>query len=218
MKRYLELVPSILTKNSDEVYEKIDFLSAIPEVTTAQIDFADGKFVPNELVNPRALRKFDTRLKLEAHLMTQAPAHYFESLAHLGFRTVFIHYESFRSKEEVGAALQNARHAGLSSGLAVSPSTGVEVFDWLEGVYDEALVMGANPGLQGQAFIPETTERVQILRGKHPDVIIEVDGGVKLENVGSLVAHGANKLNVGSGIWQTPNPEKTIRELIAKLK
>jgi len=80
------------------------------------------------------------------------------------------------------------------------------------------LVMGVNPGLQGQAFIPETMERVQVLRGKHADVIIEVDGGVKLENVGSLVAHGANKLNVGSGIWQTPNPEKTIRELIAKLK
>ncbi|KKW22099.1 MAG: Ribulose-phosphate 3-epimerase [Parcubacteria group bacterium GW2011_GWA2_51_12] len=218
MKRYLELVPSILTKSADEIYEKLDFLSAVPEISTAQIDFADGKFVPSELVHPRSLRAFDTRLVLEAHLMVQDPTHYFEALFHLGFRAVFIHFESFHNKEQAGTALKNARHAGLRSGLAINPSTGVEIFDWLEGMYDEALVMGVNPGLQGQAFIPETAERVEVLRRKHPDAIIEVDGGVKIENVGSLVAHGANKLNAGSGIWQSPDPKKTIAEFIEKLK
>ena len=214
----LNLIPSILTRSPDEIREKLRLLSEIPEITDVQIDFADGKLVPNELVHPSKIGELHTRLNLEAHLMVVKPSHYFHDLQHLGFKTVFIHYESFSNKEHVETALKNMKSLGFRSGLAVNPTTEIAVFDWLFGHFDEALIMGVNPGLQGQDFIPETLERIQALRKNHEDVIIEVDGGVKLNNVGSLIAHGANKLNVGSGIWITSNPEATIHEFLKKLK
>ncbi len=213
-----KLIPSILTKDPEEIHEKIRFLEQIPELAEIQIDFADGKFVSNELAYPRDIGKLDTRLALEAHLMVQRPQDYFHDLEFLGVQTVFLHHESFHSNEQVGIALRNLRHLGFRCGLAVNPSTEIAVFDQFVDHLDEALLMGVYPGLQGQEFIAETLERVAALRKRHPNVIIEVDGGIKLFNVESIVGYGADKVNVGSGIWQTPDPKKTISEFLRLLR
>lgn len=212
------LVPSILTKDAEELKEKVKFLESFDELQVVQLDFADGKFVPNELVYPKEVEVFATRLALEAHLMMVSPQHYFHDLEILGIKTVFVHYESFRHVDEVKVALKNAREMGFRPGLALNPNTDIKVFDWFVQEIEEALLLGVNPGFQGAKFIPQTLERLQALRKRHEKLIIEVDGGVKLGNLESLVAHGADKVNVGSGIWQTPNPQKTIEDFLAKLK
>lgn len=212
------LVPSILTKDPEEVHEKLRFLESIPELSVVQIDFADGKFVPNELCYPKDIGRLETRLEIEAHLMVRNPQAYFHDLEAMGAKTVFIHYESFHSNHELETALANARHTRLRRGLAINPQTEVGIFSNFINQIEETLIMGVNPGFQGAAFIPETLERCASLRVMYPDAIIEVDGGVKLNNIETLVAAGASKVNVGSGIWQTPDHKKTIRELLNKLK
>lgn len=212
------LIPSILTKSPDEVHEKLDFLAEIPEISAAQIDFADGRFVPNELATPKDIGVLGTRLELEAHLMVQKPQAYFHDLEYMGVEIVFIHFESFHSHHEVETALRNMKYMGFRCGLAVNPLTDIDVFDRFLDHLDELLVMGVNPGFQGQPFVPETLDRVSLLRKKYPDAIIEVDGGVKLDNIATVVAHGASKVNVGSGIWLTPDPKETVYKLLEKLK
>lgn len=212
-----KLIPSILTRDPGEIHEKLRFLEKIPRLNSVQIDFADGKFVESELAYPRDIGVLTTSLGVEAHLMMRNPQHYFHDLAHIGVKTVFIHYESFHVKEEVTTAIRNAKHLGLRCGLAVNPATDIMVFDWFMQEIDEALIMGVNPGLQGSEFILETLDRIQALRKHYDDVIIEVDGGIKLFNVESVVAHGADKVNVGSGIWQTPDPKQTIQDFLEVL-
>lgn len=213
-----KLIPSILTKSADEVGEKINFLESIPEIMSAQIDFADGKFVGNTLVEPKDIGYLETRLEIEAHLMVLEPQKYFHDLEMMGARLVFVHYESFKSNEDVLTAIRNAKTLGLRCGLAVNPNTPIDVFDSFADDIDEALIMGVNPGLQGQKFIPYTLERVKTLREKHGSVIIEVDGGVKLDNFETLIAYGVDKVNVGSGIWQTPDARETIYQFLEKLR
>lgn len=212
------LIPSILARDAGEVHEKLKLLESIPELQAAQIDFADGKFVPNELPKPAEIMKLETRLTLEAHLMVFDPQHYLHDLEAIGVKIIFIHYESFHNHEELMNTLKNANQMGFRVGLALNPNTEVAVYDAFSEAAEEVILMGVNPGFQGQEFISKTLDRLQELRQKHKGVIIEVDGGVKLDNVQAIVAHGADKVNVGSAIWQTPDPKQTIKKFIELLK
>ena len=213
-----QIIPAILSRRRDEIFEKLEFLGRIAEISEVQIDFADGQFVQSTTALPNELGGMRTRLGLEAHLMVINPTQHVNHLEQLHFQFVYFHYESFRDYRGLQTALRNAKAVGLKAGVALNPETSLDVVPQFISDADAVLVMGVHPGLQGKPFIPETLERVEILRKRHENAIIEVDGGVNLANAEALVAHGANRLVVGSAIWQTPNPEKTIRELIAKLK
>ena len=212
------LIPAILSKDPSEVEEKIRFLEGVPEITEVQLDFADGKFVPNTTAMPKEINALDTHLYLEAHLMVQAPQHYFHDLELLRPRTVIIHYESYHDLGHLFAALANIKALGMGAGVAINPRTEVSVLEKLAGEIDVALVMGVTPGFQGQSFIPETLDRINELRKLLPSLTIEVDGGVKLENFASIVGHGADRIVVGSAIWQTKDPKQTIQEFLKKLQ
>lgn len=212
------LIPAILSKSPEEIEEKIKFLESIPEIEEVQIDFADGKFVPNATAMPREISGLQTGLFIEAHLMTQAPQNYFHDLELLRTRTLLLHYESFISVAALSAALNNAKTLGMGAGVAINPQTEISALGPLAADLDMVLIMGVVPGFQGQQFIPETLDRIAELRKKHPKMIIEVDGGVKLENFQSMVAHGADRIVVGSAIWQTKDPKAAIYEFLKKLK
>lgn len=212
------LIPAILTKDPDEYYEKLKFLEEIPEITEVHIDFEDGKFVRNDTVLPRALGSLATRLQVEAHLMVQEPQQYFHDLEVMGAKLLFLHYESFPEEGQLLTAVRNAQIMGFQCGVALNPQTELTVVDRLAGKIDGILLMSVNPGWQGQEFLPETLDRLQILRKAHENVIIEVDGGLKLENFGSVMASGANRIVVGSGIWKTEDPAKTIRDFLSRMK
>ncbi len=212
------LVPAILTKDPEEVFRKLKFLESLPEITDVQIDFEDGKFVNNDTVLPRALGPLATRLRVEAHLMVQEPQQYFHDLEAMGAKFLFLHYESFPEEGKLLTAVRNAQIMGFECGVALNPETELTVVDRLAGKIDGILLMSVNPGWQGQEFLPETFDRLQILRKAHENAIIEVDGGMKLENFGRVVASGANRIVVGSGIWKTPDPKQTIHDFLSRIK
>lgn len=212
------LVPAILTKDADEVAEKVAFLEAIPEITDVQIDFEDGKFVPNDTVLPGDLHLPAGRLRIEAHMMVTHPQNYLHELEELGVNSVIMHYESFHRDLDLMAAAGNARALGFKVGIAINPETEVAVFDQFMDKIDLALVMSVNPGFQGQKFLPGTFSRLAALREKYEHAILEVDGGINLSNFQEVVAHGASRIAVGSGIWQTRDPKNTIKDFLAKLR
>lgn len=212
------LIPAILTRESEEVYEKIKFLESIPEVSEVHIDFEDGSFVPNETVLPQALRKLDTRLVLEGHMMVRDPHHYFYDLEHIGIHNVIMHFESFQRFEDLVTSLDNARHFAFMRGVAINPETPVEVFRHLSEKIEIALLMSVHPGFQGKPFVPESILRLEAMRQIVSGAKIEVDGAIKLENLHSVVASGAERVVVGSGIWHSPDPKRRIYELLEKLK
>lgn len=207
-------IPAILTRDPDEVLEKLEFLSQFHEIADVQIDFADGEFVPNTTVLPNQLSRFDDRFAIEAHLMLRRPNYFFHNLEVLGVDTVIIHYESFHNSEELKTALKNIRHLGMKNGVAVNPQTETQVLDGVMEEIDLALIMGVNPGFQGSPFAQETFARIEALRKKHPNAIIEVDGGIKLDNFGLALSAGADRIVVGSGLWVTPDPEETIKNFL----
>jgi len=208
------LVPAILTREASEVGEQLSFLESFPEIRDVQIDFADGDFVPNRTVFPEEIAKPREKFRIEAHMMVYRPQQHLSDLEELGVQSVIVHHESFRDHDRLESTLRNIKTLGMKAGLAVNPNTEIAVFNQFIDFIDLALIMGVNPGFQGQEFIPETAERLKVLRGTYPDAIIEVDGGVKLENVGEIVGLGIDRVVVGSGIWVTPDPGKTIREFL----
>lgn len=212
------LVPAILSKDPEEVREKVKLLESIPEISDLQIDFEDGQFVDNYTALPKDLAGLETRLKLEAHLMVKSPGQYFENLERLKIELLFLHFESFAKVEELLTAVSNARALGFRCGVAINPGTETSVVDRFVDQIDGVLLMSVNPGWQGQKFIPESLERLEVLRKAHRNAILEIDGGINLDNFETVVAHGADRIVVGSGIWQTPDPKETIYQFLEKLK
>lgn len=212
------LLPAILSKDPEEVREKIKFFESIPEISEIHIDFADGIFVDNTTVRPGDLRGLDTRLRIEAHMLTSNPYQYFHDLEHNGFGTVILHFESFPTVDDLAAATSNVRALGLKAGVAVNPDTDISLLDQLMDQIDIAMIMSVYPGFQGRVFVPESFDKLQALRSRHPNAIIEIDGGVNLDNIQMLKSHGANRFVVGSGIWLARDPKQKIYELLEKIK
>lgn len=209
-----KLVPAILTRDPEEIYEKLKILESVPEVTEFQIDFADGRFVENKTCLPKDLKPFLTRLSGEAHLLTLTPNVFFHDLEHLGFESVVVHYEAFGIEPEIKNALKNGKYLGFSTGLGLNPHTDIEVVKKFEGLLDGVTLMSVHPGFQGQPFLEDTFARLAALRKLSKSFIIEIDGGVNLGNIQALAAHGADRLIVGSGIWHAKNPKKAIHEFL----
>ena len=204
------LIPAILTKDSDEYYEKLGFLEEIPEISEAHIDFEDGVFVPNATFLPKDLRQQSSRIRAEAHLMVSRPEKYFSELEHFSVKTVHLHHESFANIHDLVTAVRNAKHLGFRVGVAVNPETDISVFDGIADQIDIAMLMSVHPGFQGAKFLPESLDRLQALRVKYPKLPLEIDGGIKLDNIEAVRAHGADRIVVGSGVWQNKDVKGAI--------
>ena|SRR3989344_6355274 len=212
------LIPAILSKEPSEVEEKIRFLETIPEITEVHIDFEDGRFVPNDTVLPKDLFGIKTRLAIDAHMMVVNPQEHFQDLQHLGTTTAAIHFESFIGFAELLNAVSNLHALKMKVAVVVNPETDIEVFKSLFPGIDVAFVMSVYPGFQGKPFLPQSLDRIAVLRKTYPDAIIQIDGGISRNNIESAKAHGADRIVVGSGIWQNLDVKKTIYELIEKIK
>jgi len=211
------LIPAILTRDPEEVYEKLRFLDSIPEIRELHLDFADGKLVPNKTILPGDLKYLDTRLRIDAHLMVCNPHHYFHDLEALGVKTVVIHFESFQSVHDLAVAVENAAAMEFECSIALNHHTDVSVLEQFKGKVKMATMLCVDPGYQGQPMLPDALDRIVEVRRRYPDMIIEADGGVRLENIESLVGHGADRIVVGSGIWHSAKPLEKIKSFLDKL-
>ncbi len=186
-----------------------------PYVSRVQIDVMDGQFVDNKTLSVDQYASIETSLIREAQLMVKEPEAYLNDCKNFGIDLVEFHLESHGN---IWSAIQKAKFLGLKVGIALNPDTPLErAREYLQSI-DLVLLMSVHPGFDGQEFLPQTIERIKLLRAMWPKGIIEVDGGLKKGIVGRCVKAGANFLVVGSGIFGEENPALTLKELQKEIK
>ena len=208
MVNIVEIVPAILSHNLADAQNKIKLVE--PFVRRVQIDVMDGQFVDNKTLSVDEYANIKTPLIREAQLMVREPEAYLNDCKNFGIDLVEFHLESLGNPWSV---IQKAKSLELKIGIALNPNTPLErAREYLQSI-DLILLMSVNPGFGGQEFIPETIQRIKLLRAMWPKGIIEVDGGLKKGIVSQCVKAGANFLVVGSGIFGEENPAQTLKDL-----
>jgi ribulose-phosphate 3-epimerase len=213
--RPIKIAPSILSADFGRLAEEVRAVAAAG-ADYVHVDVMDGHFVPNLTIGPMvvaAIRKATT-LPLDVHLMIERPGDYVEAYAKAGADLIGVHEEACPHLHRV---LQQIKHAGKRASVTLNPHTPWQhVRHVLEDVA-QVLVMSVNPGFGGQAFIPNVLPKIRELRAEIDarglDVDIEVDGGIKVDNVATVVEAGANVIVAGSAVFETVDYAATIAAL-----
>lgn len=197
------LSPSLLSANFYNLSEQLDILVE-NDVKYLHLDVMDGNFVPNISFGPgiiKSLRKkydfiFDT------HLMIVNPENYIENFKDAGCDIVTIHYEATKHPLRV---LQQIRQMGMKAGISLNPGTPVEVLDYLWDELDLILIMTVNPGFGGQSFIESQVKKIkrirELINKNNPDILLEIDGGVKTTNIERLLDLDIDLFVSGSDVF-----------------
>ena len=182
------------------------------------IDVMDGHFVPNITIGPlivAALRPI-TNLVLDCHLMIENPDTYIPDFAKAGADIITVHVEACR---HLNRTVQLIHSLGKKAGVSLNPATPLGTLEEILPDLDLVLLMSVNPGFGGQTFIPSLYRRARTLREsidrQDLNVIIEADGGIKLDNVTEVYASGVDAMVSGSGVYGAKDPAETIREMVA---
>ena len=211
----LQIAPSLLSADFLHLEKDVEMLNAHADLI--HLDVMDGTLVPNLSFGFSVLEPLSrvATVPLDTHLMIINPDNYFKRFAALGLKMLSFHLEAARLEgRDAGEMLREIRELGPEAGLAINPDIPVEdVFPFLEDA-DFILVMSVFAGFGGQAFIPETFERVkklkaEILRRGLP-CKIEVDGGVGLSNAKQLHEAGVDIVVAGSSVFKSEDPAGTI--------
>jgi ribulose-phosphate 3-epimerase len=180
------------------------------------VDVMDGHFVPNLTIGPavvEAVRKA-TNLPVDVHLMIEQPERYIGEFARAGADYLSVHQEACR---HLHAVLQQIRAHKVSPAVVLNPATPFASVEPILADVDMVLLMSVNPGFGGQAFIDATFETVasaaRCKRERNLDFLIEVDGGLKIANVGSVAARGAEVFVIGTGLFEAEDYATRIAEL-----
>ncbi len=206
------ILPAILEQTKNAFRDKASAITRIGGVTKIHVDFADGKFVPNRMLDIAEFDPLNPAFEWEAHLMIQSPGDFLDYQI-AGFKKVIVHYEAFASPDDLRAAALAITKLGLTPAVAINPGTEVGKLAECRVFSKEFTLMGVVPGFQGAPFVAETYQRLNELRKLLPDAILEVDGSVKLHNVSDLARAGADLLVVGSGLWTDGNPGDQVLKL-----
>jgi ribulose-phosphate 3-epimerase len=182
------------------------------------VDVMDGHFVPNLTVGPAvvAALKRVARLPLDVHLMIDNPDKYIEAFARAGASMISVHVEVL---PHLHRTVTFVKSLGVQAGVVLNPSTPVALLEDIAADVDFVLVMSVNPGFGGQTFISHSESKVRAVRALLDRVgnqaPVEIDGGIDLHNVASVVAAGAEIIVAGSAIFNASDPARATRELKA---
>jgi ribulose-phosphate 3-epimerase len=211
----IDIAPSILSADFSRLGEEIHAVEK-GGAGILHVDVMDGHFVPNITVGLPVVKSIagSTRLPIDAHLMISEPGRYAEQFVKAGASMVSVHVEA---DAHLHRTLMAIKGAGAQAGVVLNPATPVESVAEALHFSDYVLVMSVNPGFGGQKFIPTAVEKIRRLRQMIEDirrhVRIEVDGGIDRENIGAVVAAGAEIIVAGSAIFGKSDPEAAVREL-----
>lgn len=217
-----KIAPSVLSADFSRLGEEIRAVEAAG-ADLIHLDIMDGHFVPNITAGPilvEAAKKV-TQLPLDAHLMIENPEKYIRDFVEAGAESISIHAEVYREKNRLRKALSLIRKCGARPSLAINPATPISsVIDFLDEVR-MVLIMTVNPGFGGQKFIRSCLKKVSRLRllidQKNLNVDIEVDGGIRPENISEVSQAGATVFVAGSAIFKSPDYRKTIEMMRDRL-
>ncbi|WP_269792760.1 ribulose-phosphate 3-epimerase [Stenotrophomonas sp. Iso1] len=210
------IAPSILSANFAKLGEEVDNVLAAG-ADWVHFDVMDNHYVPNLTIGPmvcQALRKHGVTAPIDVHLMVEPVDRIVPDFAEAGASIISFHPEASR---HVHRTIQLIKSHGCKAGLVLNPGTPVEVLDWVLEDLDLVLLMSVNPGFGGQAFIPSTLDKLRAVRsmidklGK--PITLEVDGGVKADNIGAIAAAGADAFVAGSAIFNTPDYAGVIAQM-----
>ena len=208
--------PSVLSADFLHLGRDTEMLNR-SEAEWIHIDVMDGVFVPNisfgfPLMPP--IRK-GTKKVLDTHLMIVNPEKYIERFAKAGADIVTIHLEA---TDDLHGAIATIKKAGVKAGVSIKPKTPVSAIVPYLNELDLVLIMSVEPGFGGQSFIEGSTEKVAELRREidrcGSQAVIEIDGGITLDNAAEVYAAGCEVLVAGSTVFASPNPEETIHKLL----
>jgi len=180
------------------------------------LDVMDGRFVPNISYGMSVIAQMKKRAKktFDVHLMVVDPERYLEDFKKAGADYLTVHYET---GYHIHRTLTSIKALGMKAGLAINPHTPVEVVQDIIQEIDLLLVMSINPGFGGQKFLPHTYHKIrqakEMINGIGTSTLIEIDGGVTLENAGEIVAAGADVLVAGNTVFSSADPKHMIKRL-----
>ena len=200
------LAPSLLA--SDFLHLQDDIQACLDSgITWLHCDIMDGHFVPNISYGPaitKSIGEAAPEAFLDVHLMIDQPELYIDAFADAGADMITVHQEATKHLHRL---LQQIRDAHVQPGVAINPATPVQTIEPILSDVDLVLVMSVNPGFGGQAFIPETLEKVRTLRAireeKGLGYLIQIDGGAGIENARTIVEAGTDVLVAGSSVFRS---------------
>ncbi len=207
-----KIIPSLLVTTEDDFKYQIEAVQNAIEMV--QIDLADGEFVPNitwPYQNPKQAQKYLDDIDFELHLMVSKPVEIVREWSnHPRLKRILVHYES---TDDIKSVLEEIKGDGKQAGLVINPHTPVEEVKQYFNMANSVMVMGVNPGFQGQKFLPETLEKIKEIKEIDKNIFVEVDGGVNEKTIKEIVDAGADAVCPGSAVFKDKNIEKNISEL-----
>ncbi len=209
----VKIAPSILSADFAKLGEDVNAAEKAG-ADWIHVDVMDGHFVPNITIGPlvvSAVKKI-AKAPLDVHLMIENPDLYVKEFADCGSDIITIHEEA---TVHLHRSVQNIKECGVKAGVSINPATPVSNIELVLPYVDLVLIMSVNPGFGGQSFIPEALEKIRELKkmivDKNLNVEIEVDGGVKTDNVAEVVKAGADIVVMGSAFYNSPDYAETVK-------
>jgi ribulose-phosphate 3-epimerase len=214
------IAPSILSADFARLGEEVDAVTAAG-ADLIHFDVMDNHYVPNLTIGPpvcEALHKHGVKIPIDVHLMVRPVDRIVPDFARAGAGFISFHPEA---SDHVDRTIGLIREHGCRPGLVLNPATPLEWLDYTLEKLDLVLIMSVNPGFGGQQFIPSALEKIAAVRRRIDAlgraVRLEVDGGVKVQNIGACARAGADTFVAGSAIFGSANYAETIRAMRAEI-
>ncbi|BAP57999.1 ribulose-5-phosphate 3-epimerase [Thioploca ingrica] len=214
------IAPSILSANFARLGDEVTTVLAAG-ADIIHFDVMDNHYVPNLTIGPlicEALRKHGITAPIDVHLMVKPVDRIIPDFAKAGATYITFHPEA---TEHIDRSLQLVRDCGCKSGLVFNPATPLDYLNYVMDKIDMVLLMSVNPGFGGQSFITSSLEKLRqarkLINDSGRDIRLEIDGGVKIDNIREIAQAGADTFVAGSAIFSTPDYRATIAAMRAQL-